>query len=150
MWNTLYAADDVIFMSDTPIQLQHSLDILHTWTRQWRLAVNINKTKVMHCRKASMALTDPTFSIGDQNIDITSTYRYLGLDISEHMDYSIGVNTLANASSRAFGALLAKSYSVGGFNYATYTKLYNNCVVPVMDYAAAIWGTKRYNSCKLH
>ena len=53
------------------------------------------------------------------------------------MDYSIAVNTLANASSRAFGALLAKSYGLGGFNYAIYTKLYTNCVVPV--YGLCSW-----------
>ena len=56
------------------------------------------------------------------------------------------MRTLSNASSRAFASMLGKAHCVGGFNYATYTKIYYNCVVPMMDYAAGIWGTKRYNS----
>lgn len=142
----LMYAYDVVILAESAEQLQHSLDILHTWIRQWRLTVNITKTKVMHCRKVAHGLTDTIFNLGDQQLDICNSYRYLGLEISEFMDLATSVNTLSSASSRAYGALLAKSNQVGGFNYATYTKLYTNCVVPVMDYASGIWGIKRYNS----
>ena len=142
----LMYADDVVLIAESAEQLQENLNTLNTWTEQWRLSVNIGKTKMMHCRKPSQLLTDINFVLGELSVEKCASYRYLGFEITEHMDYSIAVNTLANASSRAFGALLAKSYGLGGFNYAIYTKLYTNCVVPVMDYAAGIWGVKRYNS----
>ena len=41
--------------------------------------------------------------------------------------------------------LVAKSHTIGGLNYSTFTKLYLNCVCIVMDYAAGIWENKCYN-----
>lgn len=141
----LMYADDIVLLAETVEQLQRSLDILHTWTRHWRLTVNLGKTNTMHCRKSSQNTTDTIFTLGTEHLEMCRNYRYLGLEITEHLDYGFSVNTLANASSRAFGALVAKSRYVGGFGYATFTKLYQNCVVPVMDYAAGIWGIKRHN-----
>ena len=82
----LMYADDVVLLAESPDQLQQCLDILHTWTRQWRLTVNTSKTKVMHCRKVSQAITRRNFVIGDTHLDLCSTYRYLGIEITENMD----------------------------------------------------------------
>ena len=54
-------------------------------------------------------------------------------------------NVLSDASGRALGAVTSRYYSVNGLHYDTYSKLYNNLVVPVMDYSSAIWGYKDYN-----
>ena len=141
----LMYADDIILLTETPEHLQQSLDTLHDWTKHWRLIVNVGKTKTMHCRKPSEIVTNAIFTLGTERLDMCTNYRYLGFEITEHLDYGFSVNTLSNASSRAFGALVAKSRHLGGLGYATFTKLYSNCVVPVMDYAAGIWGIKRHN-----
>ena len=47
---------------------------------------------------------------------------------------------MADGANRALGKLLSKYYLNKGLGIGTYTKLYESCVVPVMDYCSSIWG----------
>ncbi|CAG2209764.1 unnamed protein product [Mytilus edulis] len=107
--------------------------------------VNIDKTKIMHIRKASAARCDSEFMLGNTRIDFANKYRYLGLMISEDMDYAVSVKELSTAASRALGSLTSKYLHMGNMDFATYTKIFENTVIPVMDYASGVWGSKRYD-----
>ncbi|CAG2187145.1 unnamed protein product [Mytilus edulis] len=141
---TLLYADDIVFISSSAASLQTQLDTLNNWSRRWRLNVNIDKTKVLHVRKATVARSEFVFKIGDKIVDYTSQYRYLGLTVSETLDYNISVNELITGSSRALGSLVSKYYSTDGFDYDTYTKLFESTVAPIMTYCAGVWGFKAY------
>ena len=52
----------------------------------------------------------------------------------------VPTNALAEGASRALGKVLAKYYKNKGLGYKTYTKLYESCVYPIMDYCASVWG----------
>ena len=77
----LLYADDIVIFSTSPQGLQAKLDILESWCNNWRMNVNIGKTKVVHFRKLSQNVTTFAFSINDRVIDIVDNYRYLGMDI---------------------------------------------------------------------
>ena len=141
----LLYADDIVLIADSPDHLQDQLDAVYAWCQKWRLLVNIDKTSVMHFHKPSVPRTDHQFTFGDQHISYSDKYRYLGLELNEYMDYTHTANVLSDASGRALGAVTARHYSVNGLHYDTYSKLYNNLVLPVMDYSSAIWGDKDYN-----
>ena len=49
-------------------------------------------------------------------------------------------NSLAEGASTALAKLLAKFYQNTGLGYDTYTKLYQACVTPIMDYCSGVWG----------
>ena len=57
----LMYADDLVLIASSPQELQYMLNALHKWTNKWRLAINIEKTKVMHCRKQRVKKTDFKF-----------------------------------------------------------------------------------------
>ena len=63
----------------------------------------------------------------------------------EHLDFNVTAKAVAQSASRALGLLIAKCKSVGGMPYDVYTKLYNTLVWPVINYGAAIWGTRTYS-----
>ncbi len=69
---------------------------------------------------------------------------YLGLTLSEHLDYNVMVKVVAQSASRALGLLIAKYKSIGGMPYDFFTKLYDTIVHPVISYGAAIWGFKSF------
>ncbi len=50
------------------------------------------------------------------------------------------VEVLANSAGRALGGIIAKFRSLKDMGVETYSKLYHNCVTPVMDYCAGVWG----------
>ena len=71
----------------------------------------------------------------------TSKYTYLGLLLTEHLDYSETARAVAKSASRALGIVIAKCKANGGVPYNVFTQLYNSVVWPVVEYGASIWGT---------
>ena len=139
----LMYADDIVLIAESEEELQQMLDVLSKWSDVWRLQINIDKTKVMHCRKQSVEATDYNFEVLGKNISLCSTYRYLGFEISDTVNFTDGIKTLAEAGSRALGSLISKHFNSGGLSFQVYEKLYYSTVVPVTDYASEIWGFKK-------
>ncbi len=105
----------------------------------------LDKSKVMHFRPPSTPLTEETFSCGTANIDITDQYKYLGLVLSDHLDFAVTAKHVAKSAGRALGSLIAKSKAYGGLPFECYTKLYNSLILPIIMYGAAVWGTREYS-----
>ena len=143
----LLYADDIVFIAKTEEHLQEMLDTLHGWTCDWMLSVNLDKTKIIHFRKSSTARTEFLFTLGTHPVDLETQYRYLGLDLSETLDFTHGLSILTKYASKALGKVTSKYFSINGLSHTVYKRMYDSLGVPVMDYAAAVWGTKRYDAC---
>ena len=66
----------------------------------------------------------------------------MGLDLNDHLDYTHTASTLAAAGSRALGGITHKYFALRGMDFAVYRKLFDSCVVPVLNYGSEIWGYK--------
>ena len=152
--NLLLYADDIVLVAPSEAGLQSMLTCLNTWCNKWRLKINVDKTKVVHFRVTMVTgtpQTGATFHCGDDVVDIVSQYRYLGLIVSEFMDYNIMSKAVAQSAGRALGLIIAKSKAYGGIPYECFTKLYNALVIPMFNYGADIWGTREFTqSCERH
>lgn len=84
------------------------------------------------------------FKCGHSVIEYASSYVYLGITLTEYLDYSITAKVVAQRAGRALGLLIAKFKSCGGLPYEVYTKLYYSLVIPVISYGASVWGTKSF------
>ena len=73
-------------------------------------------------------------------IEIVSRYRYLGIVLDEMLDYSVTASVLADSSGRALGSLYTKYRNNKGFGHTTYTKMFDSCVSPILDYGSGVWG----------
>ena len=136
----LLYADDVIFIAPTEQSLQRMLDTLNEWCQKWRLLINQDKTKVIHFRPSGKDRCNFEFTCGNKNLEITNTYKYLGMWFLEHLDMKFTVSELAKSASRALSALYTKFLNVGGMDYSVFSKLYESLVEPVLFYGAGIWG----------
>ena len=141
----LLYADDIVLMSDTEQGLQEMLNLVHSWCQQWKLNINVDKTKVVHFRNPAVPITSFTFSCGPHPLEVTKEYKYLGLVLTECLDFNITVKYLALHANRALGAIIAKCKVLGGFPFKCFTKLFNSLVLPILLYAAAVWGYKSYS-----
>jgi hypothetical protein len=153
MVSLLMYADDLVLISDTTEGLQLMLDTLHSWCVKWQILVNCDKTQVVHFRQMRHEKTSHIFMCGELELSLVDRYNYLGLIFTEHLCYKTMVKNVAQSAQRALGLLIAKSKAHGGFSYSTYTKLYDShtklydsLVWPVINYGAAIWGTKEYTN----
>ena len=143
----LLYADDIVLLSESPDDLQAQLDVLNNWSTRWKLGINTDKTQIVHFRRASDPITQFVFKLGLTPLDLVTSYRYLGLDITDTLDYTGSVTTLCKAASRALGSVTCKYFAIDGLDYDTYTNMYNALVCPVMDYACELWGDKKRDSC---
>ena len=75
-------------------------------------------------------------------IEIVSRYKYLGIVLHEMLGYSVTANVLADSGGRALGSLYTKYRSNKGFRYTTYTKMFDLCVSPILEYFPGVWVTK--------
>ena len=143
--STLIYADDLVLISENESNLQKMIDIIKDWCSKWRLVVNVGKTKIIHFRTLRNNRTDFEFTYGNEKLEITNSYVYLGIMLNENLDYNATVTPLANSAGRALGALINKCKNGRCLYYSTYTKLYNSCVSPILDYASGVWGYKSLN-----
>ena len=143
--SVLLYADDVVLIAETEANLQSMLDILGSWCKNNLISVNAAKSNIVHFRNPSEPQSDTVFTVNDENILYTMQYKYLGIVLSEHLDYAITAKNVAQSANRALGLLIAKSKAFGGIQYGPFTKLYESVVCPVISYSAAIWGTQSYS-----
>lgn len=71
-------------------------------------------------------------------------YVYLGITLTESLNYDVTAKVVAQSAGRALGLLIAKYRSIGGMPYDVFTKLFETLVWPVISYGASIWGFKSY------
>ncbi len=92
----------------------------------------------------SVTKSDGIFRVNGDIISYATQYKYLGIVLTEHLDYAITAKLVAQSANRALGLLIAKSKAFGGLQYDAFTKLYDSMVCPVILYGAAVWGTQSY------
>ena len=141
----LLYADDLCLIADNESDLQLMLDTLQKWCVTWQMKVNDGKTQVVHFRPNSVEKTHITFNCGDSEIKVVDKYKYLGLILTDHLDYQETARVVAQAASRALGLVIAKDKAYGGMHYDCFTTLYTSIVQSVINYGAAIWGTREYS-----
>ena len=97
----LLYADDVVILAENEQNLQALLDILKNWCDQNKMTVNLEKSKAVQFRNQSTVRPDFQLKLGNENFQFVNQYTYLGILLTEHLDYT------ANSASRAFGLLVA-------------------------------------------
>lgn len=138
-------ADDIVLLAESENNLQAMLHTLEGWCKQWGLTINMDKSKIVHFRSKSMPLSNYEFSCNSKSMEIVPQYKYLGLVLTEHLDYSHMAKLVAQSASRALGFLICKDKTLGGMPFNCYTKCYSSLVQSVFDYGSSIWGTNSYS-----
>ena len=68
-------ADDIVLVSETANGLQNALDRLYDYCTEWKLNVNLAKTKLLVCRGGGLLGHSEHWFWGDRQIDIWSEIR---------------------------------------------------------------------------
>ena len=105
----LLYADDIVLMAENENDLQVLLNVLSKWCATNCLNVNLDKSKIVHFRNPSVKLTSNIFTFNDNVVQIVSSYQYLGLLLTEFLDYNEMAKVVARSASRALSLLIVKS-----------------------------------------
>ena len=75
---------------------------------------------------------------------IGKSYKYLGVLLTDTLDYNVMVKSVTRAANKALGLLISKAKLNGGVHYKCFTQMFDTFVWPVISYRACIWGTRKY------
>jgi hypothetical protein len=111
------------------------------------MSINQEKTNIIHFRPKHSQTTGFTFKFEESPLHLVNQYKYLGIMLSEHLDYGTTAELLAGAANRALGTVINKFNHHRNTGYNIFTKLYFTNVCPILDYCSGVWGFKQIQSC---
>ena len=128
----LLYADDTILLAETPHELQNILNHFSEYCKQWKLTVNLEKTKVVVF--GARNYSNQIFRFDNKVIAITNNYKYLGL-----LFISNGSFFQCTQAKRAMHSVLAQSRALN-LPLDLQLKLFDHMVVPILLYGGGGMG----------
>jgi len=140
--NSLFWADDLVLLSKSESGLKECLRTLDQFCSIWKLSINEKKTKVMIFTKNGRTNSQhSTYKIQGRTIDITTSYTYLGVDLTPSGSFNRANKQLRLKALRASFKL--KSLLSTNFNPSIRLALdlFNSCIKPILLYCGEVLGT---------
>ena len=94
----LLFAHDIVLLAEYLQDLQSILDVISEWCNSNIIHINRDKTKVVHFRNPSIPLSKQKFFCDNNELEYATSYLYLGLLFTEHLDYNIMAKTVAQSA----------------------------------------------------
>ena len=98
--NCLMYADDLVILSTSETGLQECLNRLHKYTTDFHLSINMKKTKIIAFYKNGH-IPKSLFYLGDQVVEKTKSYKYLGSIITNTGNFNLNEINLKKKGLRA-------------------------------------------------
>ena len=135
----LYYADDTILMSESPAELQKSLDELYNYCQKWKLKVNEDKTKILCFSKKCK--NEPTFLYNNQKLENVKDFVYLGVTLTTNGISQKSVQARIPPTHRAIFSTLSMCRA-NELPIDLTLELFHKIVAPCTLYRAEIYGFK--------
>ena len=137
-------ADDIVLFSHTKEELQTMLEDLGKQASRVGLRMNYSKTKTMTNTEESA-----TINFGTNTIEQTEEYIYLGQLVKLNKEnQTVELKRRIRLAWVAFGKL---SFILRNKKYPQYlkTRVYDQCVLPVLTYGSQVWTFTKANMDKI-
>ena len=132
---TVFAfADDIKLLSTEPRDIQRALDIVDSWTKNWGLQLNADKSEHLTLRN-----NDPIpLYIGGKEIPSVNEVRDLGVIVSSDLQWSNYTRKI-RAKANIISHLLLKTFTSN--NPHLLINLYKTYVRPIVEYNTCTWSS---------
>ena len=134
----LFADDTVVYITmdkqDSPAVLQGDLKQLELWETLWDMEFNPGKCQVIHVTTSRYPLrTD--YVLHGQVLETTTSARYLGVDISDNLNWSDHINRVTSKASSSLGFIRR---NIPTRHQQLRSAAYKAVVRPQLEYAASV------------
>ena len=135
----LLYADGLILLSESEHGLKRCLDKLNCYAKKWQMRINIKKTKAIIFNKSGKIFRSE-FKLGNQPIQVTDSYVYLGITFTPSGSFSLAQKKLYNNATRSLYSFLSEVNIYNGASVSTVVKLFDSLVSPILFFNCEIWG----------
>ena len=137
--NALMYADDLILISETKEGLQKQIDKLSKYCEQWKLNINLKKTKILIFNRGNN-LIKTEFTINNVVLENVKSMKYLGFTITaKNCSFLPTLENLSIKARRTIYALNSK-IKISRFPIRLALKLFNTLIKPILLYGSEVWG----------
>ena len=137
--NALMYADDLILLSDTPEGLQKQIDKLSKYCCDWRLNINLKKTKIMIFNRGNNLIKSEV-NIKKVVLENVKIMKYLGFTISsKNCSFLRTLDDLSIKAKRVIYTLNSKT-KISRFPIKLALMLFDVLIKPILLYGAEVWG----------
>ena len=131
-------ADDLVILALDPESLQKLLTIIGDYCNEWGLEINISKTKFMVFNGKGPEIPNWRPSIHDRDIEMVSSYCYLGIIISSTGKFRQATDSLYRKGLGAYFSLRS-TIDRRFVDASCLNKLFNTLVKPILLYGCQVW-----------
>ena len=139
--NQMFFADDLVLVSESAQGLQKCIDILSRYCFDWKLCVNMDKTKVMIFSQNTLNESMYGFYYNHNTIEIVNQYKYLGLVFRSDGKLKFSAEQLSERARKAYYAIKTNIPASTNFSAETLLKLYQSMIIPILTYSSEVWIT---------
>ena len=134
----LMYADDIVLLSTSRVGLQKSLNNLYNYCNDWKLKVNMSKTKAIIFNKSGRLMSQK-LDFGQTTVECVKSYKYLGIDFDNRGSFTSAVE---NLRIKAMKACFKLKTIIGSNNLSPKVALglFNTLVKPIALYGCEVWG----------
>lgn len=136
----LLFADDAVIFTPSKKKMQAALDHISKWCDRWEMSINAKKCGVM-CIKpgTNNRSTVVKVKIGNEPVPTVERYVYLGILISDKLDFSSMINHNLDKGKKAYQAMRGFLMK---YNIPVYFKLMavRSVLIPILTYGSELWG----------
>ena len=134
----LLYADDTVILSESRNDLQAALTVFEQYCEEWKLTVNIEKTKVLISANGKLSKYDKYFFKGER-LEIVKEYKYLGIFFSKSGSFAKTKKYLSEQANKAMFSLLRKIRRLN-LPISMQIDLFNKIIKPILLYGSEIYG----------
>ena len=135
----LMYADDTVLISETSEGLQSMLDALCSFNNEWKLSLNVSKTKIVVFRNGGVLRENDKWFYHGNEIEVVNEFNYLGLLFNYNGKFSKTQKHAADQGRKANFALSAKLMN-HCFNVETQLSVFDTYVNSILNYGSEVWG----------
>ena len=139
----LLYADDTIIFSETASGIQKGLSSIKNYCDNWKLKLNASKCKIVIFSRGKVRKF-PIFTIGEDTVEVVSSFLYLGLKLNYNNHMTIAHKDLYDRASRAMFALLRKC-TLLNLPIDVTLDLFDKTIVPILTYGSEVWGFEKFD-----
>ena len=130
--------DDVALAHQDKKEVKKMLNTTDEMAKRFHIKFGKEKSQILTIKNSDVT---PCLKIGDQTMDQTDTYKYLGMTMNNKGNLDDHIKKLRGKTEVALQTILtlASNDEFHNIEMATIWRLYHSCIIPIMTYGAETW-----------
>ena len=139
--NFLYADDtSLLEIVDDPCltadRLNHDLECIKAWTKDWLVTINPDKTKSMIFSVKRLRPNHPPLFFNNNEIQEVFNHKHIGVTLSSNLTWTAHIINIHEKASKRLNLLKSIKFKL---NRKTLSNLYKCLIRPLLEYADVLW-----------